>query len=52
MFTLQLLLLLLLRLPLQVSLERNYSYYYSVPPLPPSHVRDWACIPYLTDSGR
>lgn len=46
-FTLQLLLLLLLRLPLQVSLERNYSYYYSVPPLAPSHVRDWACIPTL-----
>lgn len=50
-FTLQLLLLLLLRLPLQVSLERNYttyySYYYSVPPLSPSHVRDWACIPTL-----
>lgn len=51
-FTLQLLLLLLLRLPLQVSFERNYSYYYSVPPLAPSHVRDWSCIPYLTDSVR
>lgn len=45
-FTLQLLLLLLLRLPLQVSFERNYSYYYSVP-LAPSYVRDWACIPTL-----